>query len=131
MEKVTAAARDGYSKQYHKNIRSQLEIAADLRFSGRSSEAFRILKNLTKYDSGDRRDGGIVSYAYNQKGDLIIGEELHKAIVEDYRSVNCQLSGLPEFYSKFPHFEFSLEEVILMTKNVKAKKAGGLDGVCN
>ena len=77
LERVTAV---GFKDDYYQHFRYELMKIADNRFSPNSKEAFDLAKRLTKYNTFEKRDGGIVSAAYHQ-GKLLEGVELERALL--------------------------------------------------
>ena len=73
-------------KRHHQNTLAQVE--AD-RFSVNSSLAFQFLKNTTKYNCFDKREGAIVSKVLNKQGEIISDtKEVARLIIEHYSEIH-------------------------------------------
>lgn len=61
---IKEIVKTGFRDEYFRKYRGLLVEVADGRFSEQSRAAFTLLKKLTKYNTFERRDGGIMNAAY-------------------------------------------------------------------
>lgn len=90
--------------------------------------AFDLAKRLTKYNTFERRDGGIMAAAY-QNDKLIEGAELDGALISHYRKVHTKLPGFESERPGLPRLNLTTTRVYWMMRHVSQGKGMALDGI--
>ena len=127
-DRVVDITKVGFCDRYYEKFRGLLVQVADGRFTQQSSAAFALMKKLTRYNTFEKRDGGIMNAAYVE-GKLVDGEELNIRILEHFKAVHTRMPGFDADTIRFPEVQVDGKTLAAMCNNVSQGKGITFDSV--
>lgn len=76
-----------FSKKYLNKLNKKTDAIIKDRFSKNSALAFQQIKNITKYNTFQKRDGGIVE-KIKHEGKIITGNEMNSIIMKQFKKMH-------------------------------------------